>query len=219
MLDENVFFKRDQRYVILDTESNGLNLVNGKPFQLSWILATRDTVLERHDEFILFDDLNMSDGAAKITKFDKKAYLAKAKSPAEVYKKFASYLMNPQYIIVCQNFLNFDCYMIKNLQIAAGQKVDYSYLDRCIDTRILFIAIQKNIKYGGDIPFLDWQYKVSGIYEKGLKSSQLHMLNFFEIPFEKEKLHEALYDITMLYEILKCLLMKIEVPDLTKVRP
>lgn len=216
VLEAGLNFKKDQKFVFIDFETEGLNLCNTKPFQLSWIVADRNNILEQNDEFIYFSDLNMSEGAARITKFDFDAYKAKAKNPKDVYDKFSKDLFNPENIIVGQNILNFDIYVLKNLQKLIGLPADYSYLKRCIDTKILFIALQKNIKFNGEIPFIDWQYKVNSIFEKGLKSSQQFMLNYFEIPHDKEKLHDSLYDIQMLNEIFKKLLMKFEVPDLTE---
>lgn len=216
MINENIYFKSGQKFVLVDSEAESLNLVAAKPFQLSWIIADKYKVLEEHDEFIYFKDLNMSADAAKITRFDQESYKKKAVAPEEVYKRFAADLFNPEYVIVGQNILNYDAYIVKNLQKLTGNPVDYSWLSRCIDTKVLFIAIQKNIKYDGEIPFLDWQYKTNAIFEKGLKSSQQFMLNHFDIPHDKEKLHDSLYDITMLYEILKKELAQFEVPDITR---
>lgn len=200
--------------MLLDTETENLNLVNGKPFQLSWILADNYKILEEHDEYIYWKNLKVSAEAAKITKFDEEAYKKKAVDPKEAYERFSKDLFNKDYAIVGHNILNFDVYMIKNLQKLTGTPVDYSYISRCIDTRILFIALQKNIKYDGSLPILDWQYKVLDSSERGIKSSQQFLLNHFEIPHDKERLHEALYDITMLYEILKKILPKFDISNL-----
>lgn len=214
MLENSILFNKDARFIILDTESEGLGLSSDRPFQLSWIVCSSSEILERHDKFIFWDDLNMSESAAKITKFDWAAYKQKAISPTQVYEEFSKYLFDKNNFIVCQNILNFDCYMIKNLQKFTYNKIDFSYLDRVIDTKVLFIAQQKNIKYDGNCPFLSWQYKVNSIVERGLKSSQQFMLNYFEIPHDKEKLHEAMYDISMLFEIFKKLIRNTEIPDL-----
>lgn len=216
MLYDNVFFKHGQRFVFLDTETESLNLVNARPFEVSWIVADRKDTISQNDLYVYFKDLNMSADAAKITKFDSLKYKISSISPEDVYKKLSIDLFDPQNIIVGQNILNFDCYIIKNLQRITGNKVDYSYLKRTIDTKCLFIALQKGIKYNPETPFLDWQYKVGSIAEKGLKSSQQTMLTYFDIPHDKDKLHNALYDIQMLSEIFKNLLQRIEVPDLTK---
>jgi DNA polymerase III epsilon subunit-like protein len=215
MFETSLAFKRDQKYIVLDCETESLNLVGAKPFQLSWVVADNERVIESHDEYIYFKDLKMSAEAEKITKFDWQVYKSKASDPVEIYQKFSKYLFDPSYILVCQNFLNFDCYMIKNLQKLTGHAVDYSYLSRVVDTKVIFIAMQKEIKYDPSISFLKWQYKVNSLIEKGMRSSQEYMLNYFEIPFDKNRLHEALYDVTMLYEIFKKMLRQNMVPDLT----
>jgi DNA polymerase III alpha subunit (gram-positive type) len=214
--DRTLAFKHDARFMVMDTETEGLSLVSHRPFQLSWLICSPTEILERHNHFLLWEDLKISEEAAKITRFDWTKYRDLAKPPAEVYAEFQKHLFDPNIMPVCQNFLNFDCYMIKNLQRAIGRPVDFSYLHRSIDTKVLFIAKQKNIKYDGVSDFLGWQYKVNSIVERGLKSSQAHMLGFFEIEHDKDRLHEAMYDITMLFEIFKKMLVKFDVPDLRK---
>jgi DNA polymerase III alpha subunit (gram-positive type) len=218
MISDNLFFKKNQKYIIFDTETEGLNLVSNRPFQLSWIVCDINKIYEEHNKYIFWKDLKISEDAKRVTKFNYEYYKKNSIDPLEVYKEFSKYAFDESNILICQNIFNFDCYIIKNLQIATNNNIDYSYLNRSIDTKILFMAMQKNIKYNGEIPFLDWQYKVSSIVEKGLKSSQQFMLNYFDIPHDKEKLHEALYDIKMLYEIFKKILPQFEVPDLIKER-
>ena len=216
MVEENLFFNSSQKYVVLDTETNSLNLVSTLPFEVSWIVADKYSVVEKYDEFLLWKDFKMSSGAAKITGFNKEDYLSKAIDPNIVYDRLSKYLLDPSYVIVGQNIINFDSYVIKNLQKSLGKPVDYSWLKRCVDTRALFIALQRNIKYNQADDFLAWQYKVLGDNDRRIKSSEKYMLDYFEIKHDQKKLHNALYDVEMLYKILMKLLPRFEVPDLAK---
>ena len=81
--------KLNQQFVVFDTETEGLSLTSSRPWQLSWIVCKGEKILEEHDEFVLYDDLNVSEDAARVTGFDKNNYLAKAKPPLEVWQKFA----------------------------------------------------------------------------------------------------------------------------------
>jgi DNA polymerase III epsilon subunit-like protein len=87
----NTFLKQNinQKFVVFDTETEGLSLTSSRPWQLSWIVCKGDQILEEHDEFIKYDDLNVSEEAAKVTGFNHTAYLSKAKDPMEVWKNFA----------------------------------------------------------------------------------------------------------------------------------
>jgi len=64
MQDNLLRFQKKQKYVIFDTETESLNLVNSRPWQLSWTIAEGDKIIKNEDRFIYWDDLKMSDGAA-----------------------------------------------------------------------------------------------------------------------------------------------------------
>lgn len=210
-------FKKDQRYLIFDTESNGLNLAKSLPYQLSWAIADGGNVVEQHDLFIFWEDFSMSKEAAEITRFDHAKYKSLARPRNEVVDIFSKYFNDSKTIIVAQNVLNFDIYMLKALWSGVGKKLDYDFLYRTIDTKILAMAITKGYKVPetkGKDDFICWQYKVNAAVERGLKCSQEFLLKHYDIPHDKNRLHEALYDVTMLYEIFKRQMWDIELPEL-----
>ena len=49
MNDQLLRFDKNQKYLVLDTETEGLNLVKSRPYQVSWIIAQGDRVLEKND--------------------------------------------------------------------------------------------------------------------------------------------------------------------------
>ena len=67
MTNNNLRFNKDQRYVIFDTETEGLNLIKSRPWQVAWIIAEGDKIISRNDRFIHWPNLNVSEGAAKVT--------------------------------------------------------------------------------------------------------------------------------------------------------
>jgi DNA polymerase III alpha subunit (gram-positive type) len=212
-------FNKAQKYVVWDTETEGLNSVLTRPYQFSWIICTQDKIISEHDRFIWFEDLNMSDKAAQVTGFDFDRYKKEALSPKQVYDEFAQYLYDPSYVSVAHNLLNYDTYILKNLQLILGEKVDYSYLLRSIDTKPLAVAIEK--AYGfvrqenyDKYDFLTWQYSLSSIVEKGLKSNLGHLLKVYDIEHDKDKLHDGMYDVQSLCKILFKQIYQIEVPNL-----
>jgi DNA polymerase III alpha subunit (gram-positive type) len=190
----------NQKYIVFDTETEGLNLFSSRPWQLAWIVCQGNRVIEKHDEYISYPDLKLNDTVIKLTGFNFDYYNKKKKNPKEVWEKFKSYLYNDDYIIVGQNILGFDVYMIAILQRLLGEKPDYSYLNRIYDTRCLGKAFREKL----DKPkcdFLSWQYKI--MHDRSLKSkvSQIQQLKFFGIEFDENKLHEAVYDCEMCFKV------------------
>ena len=192
--------KYDQKYIVFDTETEGLNLHSSKPWQIAWIVCQGYKTLETHNRFLSFDDLEIPDIVKKLTGFSWETYNKKKEDPETVLADFEEYLYDPQYKIIGQNLLGFDVYMIAERQRMFGRKRDHSYFDRIYDTRALGKAHRENLDKPKD-NFLSWQYKI--INDRTLKSkvSQIQLLKYFSIDFDENKLHDALYDIEMCYKI------------------
>ena len=190
----------NQKYLVFDTETEGLNLFSSKTWQLSWIVCQGNKILETHDEFIVHKELNIPEVVKKLTGFNWDTYNRKAKPLDQVWNKFEKYIFDPQYIVVGQNLLGFDVYMLAILQRLLGQEPDYSYLPRIYDTRALGKAYREELdRPKGNL--LSWQYKIINDRSLKAKVSQNQLLKFFDIEFDESKLHNALYDIKMCYEI------------------
>jgi DNA polymerase III alpha subunit (gram-positive type) len=190
----------NQKYLVFDTETEGLNLFSSKTWQLSWIVCQGNKVLETHDEFIVHKELNIPEVVKKLTGFNWNTYNRKAKPLDQVWDKFEKYIFDPQYIVVGQNLLGFDVYMLAILQRLLGQEPDYSYLPRIYDTRALGKAYREELdRPKGNL--LSWQYKIINDRSLKAKVSQNQLLKFFDIEFDESKLHNALYDIQMCYKI------------------
>ena len=202
-------FDRNQKYLVFDPETEGLNLVNSRPWQVAWIVTQGDKVLEEHDVYVGWDDLEVSKDAARVTGFSKQDYERRAIDCSDAMKKFASYLYNPDYKIVGHNRLNFDVYIVNVWRKLLNLTSDYSFIDRIIDTRSIATAIAKNIPVDKE-NFLAWQYKMVNYIERGLKTSQATLLKRYDIPHDPKRLHDALYDIMMNYKIFRKQLYEIE---------
>lgn len=190
----------NQKYIIFDTETEGLNLHSSRPWQLAWVVAQGSKVIEVHDEYLNFPDLKISDTVAKLTGFNWHTFNSRKKDPKQVWEKFKSYLYDPQYVIVGQNLLGFDVYMLAIIQRLIGEDVDYSYINRIYDTRCLGKAFREKLEKPKD-NFLSWQYKI--MHDRSLKAkvSQIQQLKFFGIEFDERRLHEAVYDCEMCFKV------------------
>lgn len=203
-------FNKDQKYLSFDTETEGLNLVRHRPYQISYVLYTQKSVLEEYDGFIDLENFSISDGAAKVTKFDRARYDRLKRPVKEVYDKVWPLLSDPEIFVVGHNLLKFDTYMVSQLRKLVGEDVDNSWVRRIKDTKVLSLAMLNDIEYKRDEDFMNWQFKINNKRWKS-KSNQKYMLEYFDIPFDPEKLHDSLYDVQKNRELFLKLLYKVEI--------
>lgn len=202
-------FDKKQRYVVFDTETEGLNLVTSRPWQVAWLVIEGDTIIEKNDFCIHWPNLNVSEGAARVTGFSHKEWAKKSTPPNVVWAKFAHDLYNENNLIVGQNLLGFDVYMVNVWRKLMGMDGDYSYVPRIIDTKSLAMAIAKQIPYNGD-DFINWQYRLLNHRERGIRTSQASLLKKYSIPHDPKRLHDAMYDIEMTFKIFRKQLFDLE---------
>ena len=72
---------------------------------------------------------------------------------------------------------------------------DYSYVDRSIDTLCLAKAIKNDIKFERNESFQSWQYKLNNMIDRKTKKKLIDLCNDYNIDVDKNKLHDAMYDI------------------------
>jgi len=210
-MEDLLRFKFDQKYIIFDTETEGLNLVSSKPWQLAWIEATGKKIIKKQNRFLKWHDLNVSDDAARITGFNKQDYISKAEDPEKVYKEFMDLIMDEDVIIVGQNILGYDIYMLGVIARNLGVEIDYSFISRILDTKVIATALGKGNKTPDKDDMLTWQLRYLNYRERGLKTNQKFLLQHYEIPFDENQLHDALYDIEKNFEIFQKQLWELDV--------
>ena len=196
-----LMLKYNQKYLILDCETDGLRLTDVKSWQIAWSLAEGNRITETHNEYIDYPDLEISDFIAKLTGFTWNEYNSKKKPAKEVWPKLKKELYNPERIIIGQNIIGFDCYCLASLQKYLREKPDYSYLPRLYDTQVLGKAYKEGLDKPTTGDFLSWQYKIKHDRTLKAKSSQLHQLKNLGIEFDEKMLHNAAYDIAMTFKI------------------
>lgn len=190
----------NQKYLIFDTETTGLNLVRSRPWQIAWSLAEGNIVKKINNEYLDFPDLEVSDHIMRLTGFSWYEYNKRKKPPEEVWARFKKDLFNEENIIVGQNLLGYDVYIVAVLQKLLGEVPEYSYMNRIYDTR----CIGKAYKEGLEKPkkdFLSWQYKIMHDRTLKTKASQLAQLKSLGIQFDESKLHDAAYDNEMCFKV------------------
>jgi len=202
-------YKPDQKYIVPDKETEGVNLFYSRPWEIAYLIADANRIYERVTEYIWWDDLKVSDGAARITGFDFKTYKEQAKPAAEVLARYEERLFDPSMLVVGQNFY-FDAYMHKTWRRALGMPEDFSWMDRMFDTHCLFKAMKKG--WAPDrTNYRAWQYRVQNWREKGLKSNLGLICREFGIEYDERDAHKALYDIEKTREVWEQIKWKVEV--------
>jgi DNA polymerase III epsilon subunit-like protein len=210
-MDESLLrFDKNQKYLVFDTETEGLNLIRSRPWQVAWLVVEGGKILEKHDMFLDWPNLDVSAGAAKITGFTMKEYNKRKESPRKVWEKFSKNLYDKDTFIVGQNLLGFDVYMVNIWRELMKLEADYSYVERIIDTRALAVAIAKDIPVDKD-DFISWQYRLINHRERKLKTSQAFLLKKYNIDHDPKRLHDALYDIEMNFKVFRKQLFDLEI--------
>ena len=184
--------------------------MTSRPWQVAWLLVEGNNIIEKNDFYIHWPNLNVSEGAARVTGFSKSDYLKKSTPPNVVWAKFAKDLYDENNLIVGQNLLGFDVYMVNIWRKLMGMQSDHSYVRRIIDTKSLATAIAKEIPVEKE-NFINWQYRLLNHRERGLRTSQATLLKKYNIDHDPKRLHDALYDIEMNFKIFKKQLFDLEI--------
>ena len=203
-------YKKDQLYLVADTETESLNLYFARPWEVGFALFDVNGIKEFHNYQIKWDNLNVSAGARFVTGFSDSEYAEKAEDPKKILEIFEKYLYNPKYIKLGHNWLGFDAYIHNTWRRLMGAKSDYSYLHQTFDTNCLQKAYKLEIKPDQD-NLLAWQYRLVNKRVKGLKTGIDACCREFGIPIDESRRHEAKYDCELNIEVFKKQLWKIEI--------
>lgn len=210
-MDEDLLrYRHKQKYCLFDYETEGTNLYLSKPWQLAWLLAEGKNITKVEDHYLWWENLNISEGAARATKFNYSVYKSKAVDPKPVLEKFEEILYDEDYIILYHNGLSFDAFIHNTYRRLMGKKPDYSFLKRCIDTHLLAKAIKLNIPVDKD-NFLPWMYKLQSFRQKGLKTNLTALGKEYEIEHDYENLHNARVDIDLNFKVFLKQIWQIEI--------
>ncbi len=205
-------YRDDQKYLLLDGESNGLNLHASQPWQIAYAICTNKQIEATVVRYPKWPDFVMSDEAAQVTRFDMKDYLSRAEDPNDVLTDFEALLFDPQYLILGHNLLGFDAYLIQTWRRLCDRKEDWSFVPRIIDTLCLSRAYRFGIAPDHE-NLIAWQYKMLTIRSKakGMGASLGAMAREFQIEYDERKAHGALYDIEVNHKVFSRLIWEVEI--------
>lgn len=205
-------FDQRQRYVVFDFETEGLNLIKSRPWQIAWTVYEGKKKIKANNKFLAYKDLGVSKGAQKKTRFDERAYRAKAEDLESVWELFSKDFYNEDYKLVGHNVLGFDVYMVNVWRKLIGLAPDYSFMERIVDTLCLERAIQSGSPESLDIDdFIFWQYKWLSARPKGVKASMKACIEKYGLVGDSNKLHDASYDVEKNFEVFQKQLFELEI--------
>jgi len=205
-------YNKSQKYVLWDLETCHLNTISDNlPWQLGYVTATRDEILEGHSVYIKWPNLKISKDAARITRYDENVVNAQGIDPLEALNALDKLLYNEDIRPVFFNGFNFD-YAVHNIwRNKLGFKTDYSYLKRCIDVRALIVANKLGIPLKDSDNFYFWQLKMLTYHQRGFKSNLTLSCKELGIEIDESKTHDGVYDCYLTYYVLKEMLKKFNI--------
>lgn len=202
---------KKRKYLLFDTETESLNLVNSRPWQVAYgLYSLEEGCIWAKERFIWWDDLKVSAGAAAQTQFNFAEYKSKAEDKVEVWKDFEQYLYSDNLTSMAHNGLGFDVYMINNWRKGMGLPTDYSFLPRLLDTNCL----GKSYKFERtlDLKTIDKQmYRFTGEFKRGVRTSIKELAKEFGIKRDESMAHKsAQYDNDQMWLVFKELLNRVK---------
>lgn len=206
-------YKKDQKYCVFDIETEGLNLLRSKPWQIAYMVYCNGNVEESRVRYPFWKDLSISKEAAEVTRFDKKSYLQNAEPPDKVLNDFEQIILDPSIMVVGHNILGFDLYIWQSWRRLNGLKTDWSVLDRSIDTFALARAYRHQ-HLPDKSNLIAWQYRmisIRGSRAKGMGCSLGSIAKEFNIPYDERQAHDAMYDIGVNKQVFNQLIWNIEI--------
>lgn len=206
-------YRDDAKYLLIDTEFEGLNMAIHRPWQVAYALANNKGLLSPvHMSYIRWPDLRITAGAARVSRFDPVVYAAQARDAGEVSAELEGLLYDPTVEVVWQNGLRADVYSLRNWRRALGLEDDDSYLLRSIDVDALSKAKIKGWTPDVTSPaaWLSFQYRAANYIETGLKTNLKLMGEQEQIEHDYDTLHDAASDILLMFKVFQKRLWQVE---------
>jgi len=204
-------FNNKQKYIFFDFETCNLNLssLENKPWQLAFAIFEGEKQLEVANYYIYWKDLNISEGAKKVTGFSKSKYKKEAKPASDILSHFDKYMYDDDYLKCGHNILGFDVYIHNIFRRLLGFPTDYSYIPLCIDTLCLARAINNEIPFSDDRT--PWQLRLNSLRKKGQRATLGACCKRYQIETDESKLHDALYDIKKNHQVFRKQIWDLEI--------
>ncbi len=198
------------KFCIFDFETEDLNLYSSKPWQFACVCATQEAIHKKVDVFLKWDNLNISKEAEIITRFDRLRWEAHGKDPKEVFLKINEEFDKADWI-GGHNILGYDIHVYRRCCRRLGIKA-LPIQKKMIDSFACGKGLKLDLFFKPGDKFLSYQIRLLNniVMKKGF-ATLAAFAKLYDIPTDESKLHDALYDVEINWEVLKKMLWQIEV--------
>ena len=194
-------YNSNVNYALIDLETFNLCLhfCHNRPWQVGVLEVQGDKIVGGMDIRVNWPDaphLSIGKEAAMITHFNPEEHARLAIHQNSAFQKFWPVLQRADYIIM-HNGLRFDACLLKCW--AEMQGVPWKWMmPKIIDT----MSVAKGIKMGipfqpKDGSFLEYQYRMSNVIVKGIKTSLKALGPEYGIQHAYDRLHDAIVDLEL----------------------
>ncbi len=198
MDNELLRFDNKSTFVFIDCETLNLclNFCQNLPWQVSMIKSIAGKKVDHQDLFIKWNtSLKISKEAKMITRYDQKKVDRLAQSFNDVFPIISDWLDSCDYI-VGHNILGFDIYLIKEMYLLKGRRIDH-LVEKIIDTNCIAKGVKYPIPKMNNESLIDYQYKLLHTRKKGVKTNQLALGKDYKIEHDYDRLHDAIVDLEL----------------------
>lgn len=204
-------YNYDQIFLVWDMETANLSLIEARPWELAFCLIKNNKTIYEYQAYIWNENLNMSAGAAAVTRFDYDYYKNKAQPAEKVHRELKKYINDPTILLCGHNIIGFDWPVYKAWAKSIGKWEGWKdYMERSLDTLLLSRIYNDNRKPDCENLFSS-QLKEIGKPARGAKKANLSaMCKILGIEVDQTKTHGALYDIGINAKVLNQLIYKLE---------
>jgi DNA polymerase III epsilon subunit-like protein len=191
-------FSKDMKYVLLDLETFNLclNFQYNRPWQVGILQVVGETVVNSLDIRVKWPDaphLKIGKEAAIITRFNEQEHNRLAVLPEVALEKFWPVLDWADAIIM-HNGLKFDLYLLRGYARMFGKPWDF-ITQKVIDTKSIAQGYKMSTPYNPKDNFMEYQYRMANIHAHGVKTSLKSLAPEFNIPYDPNLAHDAIYDL------------------------
>lgn len=198
-MQENLLrFQKDKKFLYLDFET--LNLCLNYCFNLPWQVAMQEVV---DDKVISFDDilikwnthLKISPEAAIVTRYNQDKVDRIGIPPEEAFEIMYQKIEDCDYFIG-HNILGFDIFLVYEFYKLFG-KDPRGLVKKFLDTNCFAKAIKLGLSPAVGEPLINFQYRMQGIRQKGLKTRLEIIAKEYGIEFDYATLHDGANDVIL----------------------
>ena len=191
-------FDKNVKYCFFDYETEGLNLGTKKPVQAAYYLYDGNGHKEEKTFFINWElvdiPIKIDFGASKATGIYREQVIEEGIHPEDALELNNLYFNQGDYV-AGHNILGYD-FHIYSLFCKLLKRKPLELTHKCLDTLALAKGLNYEIHYKSGMNLFNYMLSLTNYWEKTKKKMNLSALaKDLDITFDKERMHNALYDI------------------------